>query len=289
MTLHAAIRGSKLGSTQYVEGFAYRPDGTPAIPLTIAIRYKPTGQLIGDPGTIQTNNYAVWTDKSGNDILISFTSPGMAEITRSFSALMANPTIQFSAAGSTQKAGGGIITAAAALAVLLAVLNYQKRTGKVGKLSTADLFPIFLLVGGVIAFDIIRRILEAVGLWKDRDEKDLDNAATDPGSFWNPNYWRNVLPSGAAYTYAIDLPTATQWASEIYNAFGVFNDNEEQVFNVFRRCKTRANASYIAYAFGLKYGEDLLKFLRGGWWPQDRLSDADVNEITKFINKLPKY
>lgn len=283
MTLSAAISSSRsVGNVQIVvEGTAFTAAGTPAVPLTMSFRKTGSTQILGST-TIDTNDWQAWTDQPASSMEIVFETPGHSPVVRTFAQLLANGTVQFSK-------GSAAIPLAAIVLVVAAVAMYRKRAGKVGSLTTADLLPIFLLVGGVLAFDTIRRILEGLGLWDSRDTKNLDQAAADPNSWWNPNYWYNVKPAGANYSYSISFSTATDWATEIYNAMGFWNDNEDVPIAVFKRCKTRANASYIAYAFQQKYGEDLLKWLRGGWWPQDRLSDADVAEINDYVNKLPKY
>lgn len=173
----------------------------------------------------------------------------------------------------------------AVAAVVGAVVLWRGRSGKVGKLSTQDVIPIFYIVGGVIALSMVTKILQSLGIWDSRDTRDLDNAAQNPASFWNPGYWMNTQD----YTYTIDMDTASQWAKEIYDSFGFFNDCEECVLAVFRRMRTKANASFLAYVFQQIYNMDLLSFLRGGMWPQDRLSDADVAVINNFVNKLPNY
>lgn len=173
--------------------------------------------------------------------------------------------------------------------VLIAVIAYRKKTNKVGAFSTADLFPIAILVGGVIGFDLIKKSLEGLGIWDSRDTKDLNEESSNPNSFWSPNYWQTVKPANKNWTYAINEQTALDWCKEIKDAFGVFNDNEEQAIAVFKRCRTKANCSFLAWVFQKYYNQDLLTYLRGGAWPQDRLSDADVNVINKYISNLPAY
>jgi hypothetical protein len=74
---------------------------------------------------------------------------------------------------------------------------------------------------------------------------------------------------------------------QILDSFGAFNDNEEQAIAVFHQLKTKANVSFLAEIFYRMTGQDLLTYLRGGIWPQDRLSDSDVNAINQFLSKLP--
>lgn len=176
----------------------------------------------------------------------------------------------------------------AILAVAAAVIIYRKKRKKVGAFNMGDLLPIALILGGVLAFDVIKRILEALGLWDSKDTKELDDVSSDPSSAWNPNFWKQK-PSNVAWTYAITTTQALQYAKEIYDSFGAFDDCEECAKGVFRQLRTKANVSFLADNFQQKYGKDLLDFLRGGLWPKDRLSDADVAEINRYIQQLPNY
>jgi len=140
-------------------------------------------------------------------------------------------------------------------------------------------YLIFQLFGGV------NSILEKLGLKESQDTKDLDNTAEDPGSWWSPAFYKNA-PNGALL---LTVAKADEYAKQIYDAIGVLNDNEEAVKAVFRNLKTQSQGSFLADRFAFKYGADLLSWLRGGTYPQDRLSDADVNEITNYVNNLPNY
>lgn len=174
--------------------------------------------------------------------------------------------------------------------VLAAVALYrysQKKKGrkKIGAFTKNDLIPLFWLAGGLIAFSVLKKILISLHIWEDPKSQALDQAAIDPSSPWRPDYWRK----SQNYSYAIDTATAQAYAKEIYDAFGYFDDNEDQAIGVFRRLRTKANLSFLADIFNQLYGQDLLTFLRGGIWPKDRLSDDDVSQINSMIAALPNY
>lgn len=188
--------------------------------------------------------------------------------------------------------GTVILYTAAALAALLFVYykSKRKRVGAFDKKKALDITAVVALgIGVFLAYKLVKKILDFLGVTKSPETAGLDAAATDPNSFWNPNYWQTVKPAGAYYTYTFTYDQAAELAKSLYDAFGMFNDNEEQAINVFKQCHTKANASYICYVFQSIYGEDCLTFLRGGWWPQDRLSDTDVWTITNYVNNLKAY
>jgi hypothetical protein len=229
--------------------------------------------------TMQSDHFHVWADTDIPNVRLSIAAPGYQSVTLKAAEMQVQNDVTLRKP----------ISSAVLLAALLAFIAFaKKRKKEVGKVTTADVFPFMLIGGGVLAFVLIKEILEKLGIWKSKDEKELDNTTTDPNSWWSPNFWRSK-PAGVSWSYVIDTATAIEWSKQIYDAFGAFNDCEECAIAVFKRCRTKANASFLSDIFSQRYGEDLLTFLRGGWWPQDRLSDEDVNVINNYVNQLPNY
>jgi hypothetical protein len=212
-------------------------------------------------------------------------SPGFTTETKPLSYYFPTPDTYNNTAVVNLKSGINILQIGILTAGLYALVQKKRR---VGKLDSGEVMNWALIAVGVLGFSFVKQILESLGIWKSRDTKDLDNASTDPNSWWNP-LWFTSKPLDVSYTYAISRATADAYAREIYNAFGPVNDCEECAIAVFKRCKTKANASFISYAFNQLTGQDLLSFLRGGSWPQDRLSDSDVATINNYINSLPNW
>lgn len=144
----------------------------------------------------------------------------------------------------------------------------------------------FLVLGlaaiGLVYFGVLDPVLKFVGIKDDQETKNIDEVAINPGTPWSINFWKNV-PGATVLTRAY----AVQLANTIYNSFGYFNDNEEQAKGVIKSLKFQTQLSFLSMVFYEIYKEDLLTFLRGGWYPQDRLSDNDLSELISFINKLP--
>lgn len=175
----------------------------------------------------------------------------------------------------------------AALVGLIAWAKHKKKT--VGKVETKDVFPWLLIGGGLLAFSIIKKVLEWLGIWEGQDSKTLDQEAADPNSPWSPTLWQTLQAKGVNWSYALTYDQAANLVSQLQNAFGAFNDNEDAAKAVFHNFRTQANASFFADVFQRITGDNLLSYLRGGWWPQDRLSDADVYEITQYLKNLKVY
>lgn len=143
-----------------------------------------------------------------------------------------------------------------------------------------------VVVIAIKAFGMLDSLLIAFGLKKNPDTAHLDQQAENPDSFWNPNFYK----SGPAGTLLLTVASADKKVQQIYDAIGLFDDDEEAVIAVFKSLRTQSQASFLAERFAVLYNADLLTWLRGsGFWPKDRLSDADVKQITDYVSKLPKY
>lgn len=268
--------GTRLTGT-YVEGVVV--DGKTGISLSVYVSYVNAAGEVGQGVLAGNGQYNAWTDEDTSKAGVLFATKGYKNKFQTFDQLLTAPDVLMEKPIPIQYI----------LLVAAAVLVIRKKTGKVGAFTSGNVLTLFLLVGGVMGFSIIKEILEFLGLWKDKNEKDLDTAESNPNSFWNPTYWQTIKPAGANWTYAITQATAREWCTEIWDAVGAFNDCEECIKSVFRRCRTKANASFLAWQFDQQYNRALLPWLRGGIWPADRLSDADVNEINQYIERLPNY
>lgn len=176
-------------------------------------------------------------------------------------------------------------------AAVAAAVLYQNSSSKkkVGEITEGQAKAGLYIAGGVLAWVLLKDLFEALGIFKSKEEIQLDNAANNPGSFWNPNYWLSK-PDNIPYTQpVVTLPQAQYFAEQIFDAMSWYDDKEEVPIGIFRSMPSQAAASFLCYVFQKTYGYDMLSWLRGGVWPKDRLSDADVADITNFVNRLPKY
>jgi hypothetical protein len=115
----------------------------------------------------------------------------------------------------------------------------------------------------------------------------------ETGSTGNPFAYRSFfaqIPKGTSYLLLTGA-SANAIAKQIYDAFGVFSDDEIKVKDAFRKFKTQAQVAQVAQIFSNVYGRDLLAYLKDGYGfsPAAGLSDADYEEILKLVDKLPKY
>jgi len=266
----------------YVEGNIKDQLGGYLKGVTVQLVVNATGQKLLQPFTTTDGSYSAWTDRSPYEISVLFSKSGYQDQKIQISSLMENPDVTMIPGAALAGLPLGLVAMVGVIALSMA------KKKKVGKLDSSDVKTIALLVGGVIAFSVIKQLLEKLGVWDSADSKALDAASEDPNSWWSPVFWKSK-PSYVNYTNPITASTAQAYAKKIYDSIGVFNDDEDAVKSVFTSLPSRAAGSFVADYFRQLYGQDLLKFLRGGVWPQDRLSDSDVNEINRYVFNLPKY
>jgi hypothetical protein len=280
-TMVTPLTKGQLTGTVNVDGFIYSAKDKNGITgVTTYLVQISTKKQISDEFVVSTNNYSAWCGEDiAEDTAVVFKKRGFTTKTVPIVVLHQDPDVYMQPG----------IPVATILLVVAAVAIYRKQTKKVGAFTTSDVWPIILIAGGFLAFDLVKQILETLGLWKSKETKNLDAEAQDPSSAWSTTYWQTIKPPDKPWTYAITTSVADAYAKEIYDAMGFFDDCEECAKAVFRRLKTKANLSYLAYIFDKKYNYDLLDFVRGGNWPKDRLSDSDVNEINEYISRLPNY
>lgn len=152
------------------------------------------------------------------------------------------------------------------------------------------------IAGGLVALRIIGPILSGVdrlfqglGISQSAAAASLEAMKQDPGSFWNGQFWRNVSKRTAGGLVKV-LTTASVndlWGS-LNNAFGYFNDDEAAAIAAFKKhIRTQTQLSYFSEWVAKNAGTDLLTWLEGSGYPNDRLSAEEIDIITQYVKKLP--
>jgi hypothetical protein len=232
----------------------------------------PIGNIFSAPG----GNYSLTVDNLSSDQYFQFTAPGYNLYYANDISLASNPNVLL--LKEPVKTGEILFP----LALLALIMTKKKAT--MGKLQTKDVYP-YLLIGGVLVVTgALKKMLTSLGILTSADTTALDTANTNPESFWNPDFWRQFtsFPNGS-----LTQAEAVQMLSEIDASFGVISDNVAQVTGVFKKLTSQAEVSYLSYMATKISNTDLLTYLRGGTWPNDRLSDSEVQSINLFLSKLP--
>lgn len=183
------------------------------------------------------------------------------------------------------------------------------------QINTGMLLNIGLVIGGLL---IGRKVLQSIGILKTAEEqKNIEQTGaiiagseltptktdiTNPALAFNPKY-NNVIiaeynrknnittAAGMAATrqkfMPVDKSKPASWGSqlfairtEILNSKGLFNDDEEMVFNAFNKLRNQAQVSYIAELFQ-KDKRDLSTFLKSF------LNNEEMAKLYRIVANKP--
>lgn len=143
-----------------------------------------------------------------------------------------------------------------------------------------------LYVGGAVAVYvlIINPILKKIGVKTSQSVQQAQQGGIN--NPFNPLFWKNRGGALIITNSAVDM-----MITKIYSSFGLFQDDFNAIFSVFKQLKTQSQISYLADRFNQKYNADLITFLGngGGIFPWDGLSDSQLSQIVSYVNNLPKY
>lgn len=142
-----------------------------------------------------------------------------------------------------------------------------------------------LYVAGGVVILLILENFGLINIFKTKDErteekeeseiKKVAKQVSKDQNLWSTTFWK--LSPTKQYTSS----QADNLADHIWNAFGLFNDDEAKIFGVFRTIKFQTNVSQIADSFSKRYARDLLSEL------QDRLSEKEMNQVYEIISQKP--
>ena len=185
------------------------------------------------------------------------------------------------------KKSGALLPILLGSGLLIIAANNEKK--KVGAVEKTDILNIGLVIGGGFllfkGINILNSLFDFLGLSKSKETQSLDFSSSDPNSFWNPNFWRQF----SSFTYAITEPQAQQIINQLKDAFGYFNDDESAAISALKTLRTQSNLSFLAWEFSKTDNQDLLTWLRGDSFPNDRLSDSEVYSLHQYFSNLPSH
>jgi hypothetical protein len=150
-----------------------------------------------------------------------------------------------------------------------------------------EINPNTLLAAGAVALVFFggRAIFEKLGIVKSKEEQQTEDEIKNQmlqlstGNYFDQDYWKK----GGAGTLILTAAGAAKYADIIYNAKGIFNDDEAAVYGVFQALKTRSQVSYLSMVFFQKYNKSLIAYLA------DFLNKAELATVARICNKLPNF
>ena len=162
----------------------------------------------------------------------------------------------------------------------------------------------FLISGAVVGFIALKKIAETFGLIQTKEEAEVETATeqasqsatqvgTNPFLSFNPNFapelvkaylikykpkkWNATAQMKLSQEQYIDL------AKQIYDSKGVFNDDEDKLYNVFRNITTQWQLSLLSSVFSYKYKKDMLEYIKGF------TNAEELAPILKQVQNYPQY
>jgi hypothetical protein len=114
--------------------------------------------------------------------------------------------------------------------------------------------------------------------------EEVEKSTTGTGesvSGWNyTNFFNQALPSGR-------LIKKQSWLDEsvkkIYNANDWFNDDEDDVYDVFSLLASQEHLAQLCKTFNDKYSKDLKTYLNGF------LDNSEMSKVYSYVNGLPQF
>lgn len=150
---------------------------------------------------------------------------------------------------------------------------------------------VLIISGGIVAIlvgmPIIKSILENLDLIDTKSEKDFDEQINDPGSFWSPVFWQKC----GAGTKLLKIADCENLYNEIYDSFGIFDDDETRIYAAFKNnIKYQSQLSFFSWYMSKYKNKDILDWLIGSKYGPfgDHLSTGEISVITDYVKKLPK-
>jgi hypothetical protein len=138
---------------------------------------------------------------------------------------------------------------------------------------------IILAIGGIaILYFGGRKILQALNIVSDKEDKTAENLGKE--NFWDYTEFLDKAPKNSII---LSSSQGYQFANDIYNSYGYFNDDEEKLYGVFRNLKTKSQIASLCYWFNKKYNKDLYSYI------SSFLSSGELVKLNDIISKKPLY
>ena len=162
------------------------------------------------------------------------------------------------------------------------------------------------LVGLGVGVYALKKVGEFLGVFKTVEEEKVDTStasasesaeeiqSNNPYVAFNPNYAIAIVQAynkkfkpkkfDGNYQMKVSPLQYKTYADQLYNAYGgVFNDNEDSVYDIFRTITTQWQLSLLAGFFHTFYQKDLLEYLKGF------LDANELNTLLQIISNYPQY
>ena len=135
-------------------------------------------------------------------------------------------------------------------------------------------------VGLLLLLFIVYKFLQKIHLiptQEDETARELGNK-----NFWSPSFYIDAAKQGKK-PVILTQGSARRLSDEIWDSKGVFNDDEDAVYGVFRQLKNRAQISFLSEYFFRYKNRDLYEFLN------TFMSNEELAKLSDRLSQLPAY
>lgn len=147
-----------------------------------------------------------------------------------------------------------------------------------------------IIIWGVVIYfgytKLVKPFLDTLGITKSDEEIKIEKEVIKLDSPWNPNYWKQF---GSRQVHLITDADLKKYIDTIWNSVGYSYDDFEAVLGVFKKLQYKTQVSYLVSKFNQLHKKDLLTWLKGDFWPSDRFSDAQVNQLIDLVKNYKTY
>jgi hypothetical protein len=147
-----------------------------------------------------------------------------------------------------------------------------------------DLTPVVILVGGIFLI-VWNKIFG-----KDKEDKanEQKSGQLETGDYWSPSFWKQTKPPAGYEVPILKMATASEYAKQIYDSEGIFNDCETCLYDVFRKMNYFPQISFLAEVFSIKYKKDLFQYIKGFSNEEERATIFDIVSKYKYFRAKKK-
>jgi len=129
---------------------------------------------------------------------------------------------------------------------------------------------------------IVYKLLQKTGLLPSKESKEAAQnlQQLESATVWDYNKFLSTLPAGAKL---LTQAGAAAYVNDLWDATGIFNDDEEKIYGVFRAMKTQSQIAALAKRFNQLKAQDLYSYLK------NYLNESELITVKKIIDQKPKY
>lgn len=137
----------------------------------------------------------------------------------------------------------------------------------------------------IIVIWVLYLVMKKIGLIQDKaskieeEQKAKNIVAITETDIFRPSTHETT---GKGLSVLVPSSTAIEWAKDIKNAFGWINDDEEAIYNVFRKMTNQLQVSQVANAYSELFNSDLFGDL------DYYFSEVELSNVWNIIKTLPK-